>query len=58
MRMLKALLIAFCLLTIPAGNAQTGTEPPPAQAEEALRNGTEAIRAGKFDDAKKWLETH
>ena len=56
MRMLKALLIASCLLTMPAGNAQTGTEPPPTQTEEALRNGTEAIRAGKFDDAEKWFQ--
>jgi tetratricopeptide (TPR) repeat protein len=54
--MLKALLIGSCLLTIPAGNAQTGTEPPPTQAEEALRNGTEAIRAGKFDEAEKWFQ--
>jgi len=56
MRVLKALLIACCLLKITAGIAQTATEPSSPAAEEALRKGTEAIRAGRFDDAEKWFQ--
>lgn len=56
MRLLNVLLIASSLLCISAGMAQTGTEPSPLPAEEALRKGTEAIRSGKFDDAEKWFQ--
>jgi tetratricopeptide (TPR) repeat protein len=56
MRRINALLFASCLTMVPGGQAQTVIEPSHAQTEEALRQGTEAIGAGRFVDAEKWFQ--
>jgi Flp pilus assembly protein TadD len=56
MRRLIPLLLALFLLTVSTTRAQTGTSSGSgAQAGEALRNGTEAIRAGRFAEAERWF---
>ena len=56
MKRFNALLFASCLTMVPGGQAQTVIEPSHAQTEEALRQGTEAIAAGRFVDAEKWFQ--
>jgi len=55
MRMLQA----FTVLALVAGNAmiaQTATTPPNQVLEESLRKGTDAMRAGRDEDAAKWFK--
>ncbi len=56
MRIIYALVIVSCLLVVPVGNAQTGTEPSSTSFDGAMQKGTEAIRAGKFDEAERWFQ--
>jgi tetratricopeptide (TPR) repeat protein len=56
MRMLKATALLFpALLMLPPARAQVAT-PPADPVSEDLRKGTEAITAGKPDEAEKWYQ--
>jgi tetratricopeptide (TPR) repeat protein len=57
MRMTRALLFVSFLLAVPAGKAQAGPEPLSTSVDAAIQNGTEAIRAGRFNDAERWLQS-
>lgn len=57
MKKMSALLIALCLLAIPASGAQNGSVASSTQMDDALRNGTDALQAGKFTEAERWLLT-
>jgi len=50
-----ALLVVLTLFAIPLCPARGASQIPPAQADEALQKGAEAIQAGKFADAEKWF---
>ena len=55
MRMLHGLTVAALF----AGTvliAQTAAAPPSPSVEESLRKGTEAIRAGQYEEAEKWFK--
>jgi tetratricopeptide (TPR) repeat protein len=56
MRMTCALLFASFLLAVPAGKTQAGPEPMSTTVDAAIRNGTEAIHAGRFDEAERWFQ--
>ena len=56
MRMTCALLVVACSIAVPAGKAQTGSEPSSTSVDADLQKGTEASRAGKFDDAERWFQ--
>src|ERR1700691_1065759 len=57
MRGLNALLVTCSLFASPLCRAQGAQDAPPAQAEDALRKGTDAIQAGKFSDAERWFQS-
>lgn len=54
---LRALLLVLFLLAISAGWAQNNNATPSAKVDRALRNGTDALRAGEFTQAEGWLES-
>lgn len=57
MRLLRAdALILEALLVLPLALAQNATPPPGSSVDEDLRGGTEAIRAGKLDEAEKLFQ--
>jgi Flp pilus assembly protein TadD len=57
MRILSATALIFeALLVVPLATAQSATSPA-APVDEDLRKGTEAIRAGKADEAERWFQS-
>lgn len=55
MKKLSALAMVLCLFASPAGWAQDGGGGS-STPKDALRNGTEALRTGKFPEAERWLQ--
>ncbi len=52
MRRVKALILTFSLLQTACLVAQAPTDQQPV-TQDSLRKGSEAFRAGKFDEAEK-----
>ena|ERR1035438_4212990 len=52
-----ALLITFCLGFVLQAEAQTVSEKPDAPAVGPIRQGAEAMTAGKFAEAERWFQT-
>jgi tetratricopeptide (TPR) repeat protein len=56
MKKVSALLTVLFLLAISANPAQSGSTQTSTQVDDALRNGTDALRMGKFSEAERWLQ--
>lgn len=57
MKKLNALVLASCLLAIPALRAQSVSASASSHVQEALSNGAKAIAEKRFADAEKWFRT-
>lgn len=54
-KILVRIIPLVACLALPWCAAQSGSTAPAASVGEALRNGSEAMQAGRFEEARKWF---